>query len=98
MQDALSYMIERSRFDEQRLIARANRAAEVVDPRLVDEAAHALFACCYLQAHGTMFARAAAERRAASISRALRQADLEREVIVRLERMMQGMGAFFRLQ
>lgn len=98
MRDAMSYMIERSRFDERRLLAASEEAALAPDPRLVDEAAHALFACCYLQAHGTMFARAAAGRRAALIGRALRQAGLEREAVARLKRMAGGLGGFFNLQ
>ena len=95
MKDTLSYMIERSRFDVERLAGGMDEAKRPVDPKLVDDAANALFACTYIQVCGTLFARAAAERRAAVLDRAIRDAGLEREVTSRLKSKAANLCGFF---
>lgn len=83
MDRTLHYMILRSRFDAGRL--HPGQTTSSVDPKALDDAASALFACSYVQVCGPMLARVAAGRRASSIESAVRNAGLEHEVITRLK-------------
>jgi hypothetical protein len=97
MDDTLDYMIRRSRFDADRLLARRRDASGAADHGLIEDAANALFACTYVQVCGSMLARSAAERQASSIESAVRQAGLEKEVVALLKAKSNGLCGFFQL-
>ena len=92
MAGMLDYMIERSRDDAERVAARIGRgeAPEAQRALLIEDAANALLACSYVQVHGSLFARAAAERRSRRVERAVRNAGLEAAVIARLRKKATG--------